>query len=141
MSNKKYRLLKDIDTPSQFCIKGTVSVCKNGVHFFPCTNSLEPFALSEQFIKQLPKHVFEQWFQEVVEPEPNQPEFPVEEIKALTSMYKDMIAHIRQQKYTEADMDKARRESFGAARELNKASIFPNPVYPTYEDYKKSFKK
>ena len=96
MSNKKYRLLKDIDTPSQFCIKGTVSVCKNGVHFFPCTNSLEPFALSEQFIKQLPKHVFEQWFQEVVEPEPNQPEFPVEEIKALTSMYKDMIAHIRQ---------------------------------------------
>ena len=55
-------------------------------------------------------NIAEQWFQEVVEPEPNQPEFPVEEIKALTSMYKDMIAHIRQQKYTEADLDKARRE-------------------------------
>jgi len=65
----------------------------------------------------------------------NQPEFPTEEIKALTSLYRDMTDHIRQQKYTEADIYKARREGFEAAR-MNDI-----PTYATIEDYEKSLVK
>lgn len=110
MSNKKYRLLKDLP----YIMAGVVYVKAdgfNGVHdrcsYVPDKMGMmhERFALHSDWVEDNPD-----WFQEVVEPEPNQPEFPVEEIKALTSLYKDMIAHIRQQKYTEADLDKARRE-------------------------------
>lgn len=140
MSNKKYRLLKDLPgKPAGILLSYSATLKMYQYEGYPSVDMGDGYFV----YGELPALVENNpdWFQEVVEPEPNQPEFPVEEIKALTSMYKDMIAHIRQQKYTEADMDKARRESFGAARELNKASIFPNPVYPTYEDYKKSFKK
>lgn len=179
MSNKKYRLLKDIDTPAFICKKGTVGERDNTLHRFKVANNPGTFDLSDEFIQNLEKSVFEQWFQEVVEPERifvtqmydlnnvyqiqcvrtgfetsapipedkfpaikqaiekaiNQPEFPTEEIKALTSLYRDMTDHIRQQKYTEADIYKARREGFEAAR-MNDI-----PTYATIEDYEKSLVK
>lgn len=109
MSNKKYRLLKDLPgKPAGILLSYSATLKMYQYEGYPSVDMGDGYFV----YGELPALVENNpdWFQEVVEPEPNQPEFPVEEIKALTSMYKDMIAHIRQQKYTEADLDKARRE-------------------------------
>jgi len=190
MSNKKYRLLKDIDTPTFICKKGTVGERDGVLHCFKIANDSGTLDLSDEFMQNLEKSVFDQWFQEVVEPErveinslmthdnflgnkadtywyqfcANQPldgtKFPaikqaieqaindnspcVFDEKKLQERYEEILKN--PPLYTEADIDKARREGFEAGRLMNIGGTITGFMgmglkFNNYEDYKKSLNK
>jgi len=175
MSNKKYRLLKDITSPN-LVKAGTESEYSKGWYLFKYSTAHNPFGLGPNFMVTCPED-FPDWFQEVVEPERVEVQvFPIGGTDCKNGMYtypffvserikEDKFPAIKQaieavlnndakvywatidklelteRRYTEADIDKARREGFDASRKQNKLSAFYSPFYQTYEDYKKSLNK
>jgi hypothetical protein len=164
MSNKKYRLLKDVDSPELTAKSGSIGELDTATGRVWFDNKRFFFNLST--IQMQPD-----WFQEVVEPgrvevvditiivntesgeEPIRTNKYTECKQAVEAVLNNEVGLLgitvlspNQPKYTEADIDKARKSAFEAARLLDGGGVVTGYLgrglkYPIYENYEFSLNK